>query len=288
MARPTFSNPRAGEALGRWVLLVVFGVGGCANFSTPPHAPRSPEAAASGARSCFLLHEVGVGRVVREPAEGCSVRVTPASTFKIPHALAALDAGVVRADEVFRYDGKPWQHASYRQDQTLTSAIRHSVLWYFQELADRLGAEREIAYLETLRYGNADISSGLRSFWLYESLRISPEEQETFLLRLYGDDLPVSQSSQELVRAALVQPAGVVVNATGAHPFGQPWPEGTVVSAKTGGGAQPDLPDVRWLVGHVRRGPRAWIFVSNVVGHRLPPLAAVELAATSLKRTGVL
>src|ERR1019366_1328665 len=36
--------------------------------------------------SCFLLYEMGVGEVRRSPAEGCSTRVTPASTFKIPHA----------------------------------------------------------------------------------------------------------------------------------------------------------------------------------------------------------
>jgi beta-lactamase class D len=223
------------------------------------------------ARSCFLLYELGVGRVARQPSEGCAVRVTPASTFKIPHALAALDAGVVRADEVFKYDGRPRRHESYRHDQTLASAIRNSVLWYFQELAGRLGPRRELEYLKKLEYGNADISSGLKTFWLYESLRISPEEQERFLVRLFEDALPVARAAQQVVREALVQPPGRVVNATGEHPFAQPWPAGTVVSAKTGSGSHPNQPDVRWLVGHVRRGKRAWIFVSNVVGDGLPP-----------------
>jgi beta-lactamase class D len=216
------------------------------------------------------------------------VRITPASTFKVAHALAALDAGVIQADEVIRYDGRPWPHESYRHDQTLTSAIRDSVLWYFQELARRLGTERERAYLQKLDYGNADVSSGLTTFWLYQSLRVSPEEQERFLVRLFEDALPVSHDAQKLVRTALLQPAGMVVNATGEHPFARPWPGGTVVSAKTGSASRPDQPDVRWLVGHVRRGARQWIFVSNVVGDGLAPLAAVELAASSLKAAGVL
>ncbi len=47
--------------------------------------------------SCFLLHEVGVGEIRREPSAVCGMRVSPQSTFKIPHALAGLDAGVIGA-----------------------------------------------------------------------------------------------------------------------------------------------------------------------------------------------
>ena len=270
------------EGIPGFFLFAALAAASC-RFSAPK--PTAPPAAL---RACFLLDEIGVGRVVRAPAEGCAVRTTPASTFKIPHALAALDAKVVTPDEVFRYDGRPWPHPSYRHDQTLASALRNSVLWYFQELARRLGPAREGEYLARFDYGNRDISSGLESFWLYESLAISPEEQEKFLLRLYQDTLPVGHETQELVRRALVQPAGSVVNAVGEHPFARPWPPGTVLSAKTGSGSQPNLPDVRWLVGHVRRGPRAWIFVSNVVGPDLPPLAAVDQAAAALKQAGVL
>jgi beta-lactamase class D len=235
------------------------------------------------ATSCFLLHEVGVGRVAREPSEGCDVRVTPASTFKVPHALIALDAGVVEASEVLAYDGKPLDFASWRKDHTLASAMRNSVLWYFQELARRLGVKRERDYLRKLDYGNADPSSGLESFWLNGSLRISPDEQERFLLRLFRGDLPIRRDAQEIVRKVLVQPEGIVVNATGEHPFARPWPEGAIVSGKTG-----SAPGVRWLVGHVRRGARSWVFVSSVVGEGVPPLAAVDLAAKRLRATGVL
>src|SRR5580765_1542634 len=55
--------------------------------------------------SCFILNEIGVGQVRRNPTSSCSVRVTPQSTFKIPHALAALDAGVISENEVIAYDG---------------------------------------------------------------------------------------------------------------------------------------------------------------------------------------
>jgi beta-lactamase class D len=239
--------------------------------------------------SCFLLYEVGVGEVVRAPAEGCSTRVTPASTFKIPHALAALDAGVVSGpDAILRYDGAPAAFDVWRRDHTLATAMRYSVVWYFQRVARLLGVEREQLYLRRFEYGNEDPSSGPESFWIGGSLLISPDEQEGFLVRLYADALPVSKEAMQIVRSILVQPPGLVVNALGEHPFALPWPEDAVLSAKTGSSDDDHGRSVRWLVGHIERKARSWVFVSCVVGQRLQPLAAVNLAEDSLRRAGAL
>jgi beta-lactamase class D len=245
----------------------------------------SPVRAAAPAGSCFLLYETGVGEVVRSPSTICTTRLLPASTFKVPHALAALDAGVVSgADETFRYDGAPVGYDAWRRDHTLRSAMRNSVVWYFQRLAEKLGMAREREYLKKFDYGNADPSSGLTTFWLGGSLQISPEEQLRFMRRLYADELPVGASALRTVRELLVQPPGVVVNAAGEQPFAAPWPAGTIVSAKTGAGTDRSGAAVRWLVGHVARGTRSWVFVSCVAGGSdTPPLAAVALAATALR-----
>jgi beta-lactamase class D len=240
--------------------------------------------------SCFLLDEIGVGQVRRNPSAACGTRLSPASTFKIPHALAALDAGVVSGpDEKLTWDGSPRPYESWRRDHTLASAMRNSVLWYFQRIAEKLGMAREREYLKRFDYGNADPSSGLTTFWLGESLLISPDEQQRFLLRLFNDDLRVSKAAMKTVRQILVQPRDRVVNALGEHAFAAPWPADAVVSAKTGSATDRAGKAVRWLVGHVRRGSRAWIFVSAVSGNDdLPALAAVDLAAKSLRDDGVL
>lgn len=246
-------------------------------------------AAAPKTGACFILHEIGVGEVRRSPSSSCSSRLSPQSTFKIPHALAALDAGVVSGiDETIAYDGHPVDQPLWRQDHTLATAMRYSVVWYFQEIAKRLGPGREREYLSRFDYGNKDSSSGLTSFWLGGSLAISADEQLRFLMRLFAGELPVRTDAAESVRQILRQPSGSVVNATGAHPFGGRWAEGTIVSAKTGSGPTADGGSVRWLVGHVHRGARSWIFVSNVVGtDRTPALAAVEQAATALEEAHV-
>jgi len=245
---------------------------------------------AARSQSCFLVYEVGKGEVRRRPADICTTRLLPASTFKIPHALAALDAGVVSgADEMMKYDGAPTTMAAWRHDHTLQTAMRDSVVWYFQRLAERLGLAREREYLRKFDYGNADPSSGLTTFWLGGSLQITPEEQLRFMRRLYRDELPVSPAAMRTVRQLIVQPQGTVVNALGRHPFAAPWPSGTTVSAKTGSGTDRGGQSVRWLVGHVARDGRSWIFVSCVAGgDDTPALAAVDLAAAGLREEHIL
>jgi beta-lactamase class D len=249
-----------------------------------------PGAATTTRGSCFLLYASGAGEVRRNPATTCGVRFSPQSTFKIPHALAALDAGVVAdADVTFKYDGRSVPFPAWRGDHSLATAMRDSVVWVFQDIAQRLGERREREYLDRFDYGNRDASGGLTTFWLGRSLAISAEEQVAFLRKLYEGRLNVAPTAANAVRRILIQPAGKVTNALGEHPFAAPWPAGTVVSAKTGSGPSADGLTVRWLVGRVERAPRAWIFASNVVGDsNLSPLAAIEQAEQALIAEGVL
>lgn len=233
--------------------------------------------------SCFLLYDEQSRQTVREPSEACSTRLTPASTFKIPHALAALDAGIVSGPhDTFRYDGAALYFERWQRDHDLASAMRDSVVWYFQRIAERMGIDRERAYLKAFDYGNQDASGSLTSFWLGDSLKISPEEQLTFLLRFFGGRVPIREDAARTVQEILVQPVGSIVNAAGEHSFAAPWPEGTTVYAKTGS-AEDQGRAVRWLVGRIVRGDRRWIFVSCVVGSE-EALAAVNLAAARLVR----
>jgi len=239
--------------------------------------------------SCFILHEIGTGRTRRNPSSTCDLRISPQSTFKIPHALAALDAGVLPETEVIKYDGHQVDRPLWRKDHTLGSALRDSVVWYFQEAARRLGIERERAYLERFAYGNKDASGGLTTFWLGSSLAISPDEQEQFLLKLFTGTLPVSARASDTVRRLLLQPVGHITNASGSQSLGATWSSETVVTAKTGAGSTGDGRAVRWLVGHVQTGQRSWIFVSNVVGSTdLSTTAAIDQAGRLLVEEGVL
>ena len=92
----------------------------------------------------------------------------------------------------------------------------------------------------------------------------------------------------DVVRSILIQPEGKVTNAAGEHAFAAPWPAGTRLSAKTGSGTA-NGQAVRWIVGHVARDSRSWLFVSCVTGGTdLPALAAVDQAASALQEARVL
>ena len=72
-----------------------------------------------------------------------ATRYQPASTFKIPHALFALDAGVVRDEfQRFPWNGVRREIASWNRDQDLRSSMRNSTVWVYQWIARTLGEPR--------------------------------------------------------------------------------------------------------------------------------------------------
>lgn len=179
---------------------------------------------------CFGLMNLETGQVAFNDSSLCQQRLSPASTFKIPHALIALEEGALKPDEVFRWDGTPRAVQAWNQDQTLDTAMRRSALWVFQELATRLGREREEAWMKRLQYGNAEASGDITRFWLGGPLRISPEEQLQFLARLYRGQLPVSAATQDTVRRTLVQGPQTEAHVRDGIDMGGPWKEGAVRS----------------------------------------------------------
>lgn len=200
----------------------------------------------------------------------------PASTFKIPHALIALETGVV-ADvdkEVIRWDGVPNEIEEWNRDHTLRRAMAHSVVPVFQQIANRIGSERMKQYVEAFDYGNRDIGgAALDKFWLEGNLRISALEQVRFLQRLHRDDLPVSKNNLALVKDIL--PEEKTADA--------------VIRSKTGTLFKEGKPSLGWLVGFAERGGEAAIFAMNIDIHGAPHLAQrMAMTRSILKRIGAI
>lgn len=126
--------------------------------------------------------------------------VLPASTYKIPHSVIALDTGVV-ADpdkDIFKWDGKTYAIKEWNKDHTLRTAIAASAVPVYQQIARRIGAERMQKYLDAFDYGNRNIGGGIDRFWLTGDLRISPMQQLAFIDKLRRRALPVSKRAQDL------------------------------------------------------------------------------------------
>lgn len=132
-------------------------------------------------------------------------RFVPASTFKIPHLLFALDAGIATDEsQRFRWDGVPRRFAHWNRDQTLSDAMRGSTVWVFQGFAKTLGERRERRYLRRLGYGNRSVAGGIDRFWLDGGLAISASEQIDLLRRLHRETLPFEVAHQRLVKQLIL------------------------------------------------------------------------------------
>ena len=141
-------------------------------------------------------------------AQRAGQRFSPASTFKIPHSLFALDAGLVKDEfQVFRWDGVQRAVPAWNRDQDLRSAMRDSAVWVFEGFARQLGTAREEAYMRRIGYGNG-LASGKSPFWVDGDLAISAHEQVSMLRALYANRLPFAEAHQRLVKDLMVNEAG--------------------------------------------------------------------------------
>ena len=181
-------------------------------------------------------------------ADRAEVRYPVASTFKILNTLIALQEGAVKGkDEVIRWDGTIRDFPDWNRDQTLESAFRTSCVWYYQELARRVGSERYRSYLQLCRYGKLYGKLETTAFWLDGTLMISAQEQVGFLQRLCRRTLPFSPVAYGTLRDLMVAGEG----------------PGYVLRAKSGW-TTASTPQVGWYVGYVERDGEVWLFAMNM------------------------
>lgn len=137
------------------------------------------------------------------------VRYSPASTFKIFNSLVGLETGVISdTSYVIPWDSvKRGNYAPWNRSNSFKSAFKYSVVWYYQEIARRVGEERMKEHIAANGYGNQNIGATIDGFWLSDyggQLRISQVEQIEFLRKLYHEQLKFSKRSQQLVKGIML------------------------------------------------------------------------------------
>jgi beta-lactamase class D len=173
---------------------------------------------------------------------------TPASTFKICNSLIGLETGVIKDENfIIPWDSITRRIPAWNKDQNLRTAFKNSTVWYYQQLARRVGGEEMKYWLDKANYGNADTSGGIDKFWLSGDLRISPEQQIDFLRRLHDNNLPFSQRSIDIVKNIMIAKDTL----------------GYVVRAKTGWGEQDDK-EIGWYVGYVEKADDVYYFANCI------------------------
>jgi len=227
---------------------------GFANVAPPRSEIREGLArhfADEGTAGTFVGYKTDDYLIIASDKDRSGQAMLPASTFKIPNSVIALETGVVGDPDkdVFKWDGVVRSIEGWNRDHTMRSAIAASAVPVYQEIARRIGAERMQKYVDLFEYGNRDIGGGIDQFWLTGSLRIDPVQQIDFVDRLRRGALPVAKRSQELVRDILP------VTKSGD----------AVIRAKTGlVGAEAGKPSLGWLVGWAEKAGTSTVFALNI------------------------
>jgi len=157
----------------------------------------------------IILFDRNRGKQYIYGADRINKQYSPASTFKIFNSLAGLDSGVIPdTSYVIPWDGvQRGKYAPWHRANSMKSAFKYSVVWYYQELARKVGENRMKKYLSKNNYGNKDIGDKIDEFWLADmggKLRITMQEQIVFLQNLYDDKLKFSKRSQALVKGIML------------------------------------------------------------------------------------
>jgi beta-lactamase class D len=200
-----------------------------------------------GVQGCFVLYDPQLQQYTYVNKSMATWQLTPASTFKICNTLIGLETGELKDEQqVFEWNGKKHQNPNWNKTQNLQEAYKNSTVWYYQELARRVGAKRMKMWLDSCGYGNADTTGGLTQFWLTGKLRISAEQQIEFLKLLHDNKLPFSDNVMGLTKEIMINEINSDFTLYG----------------KTGWGYTDSLLMTGWYVGYVEVGNKIYYFAN--------------------------
>ncbi|MYN47325.1 class D beta-lactamase [Pseudoduganella sp. FT93W] len=200
--------------------------------------------------TCSLLAEGANDRLIRQEGQ-CDIATAPMSTFKLAISLMAYDAGILVDEHQPVWPFKPgyvdWRE-EWKQDIAPAQWMAWSVVWYSQQITQRLGEQRFARYVQQFSYGNQDVSGGPAKAWLNSSLQITPHGQLAFLGRLVRRELGVT--AQAYAMTARIAHHGKLAN---------DWE----VYGKTGAGSYGGHGKLGWYVGWASKAGRTVTFLQQ-------------------------
>jgi len=103
-------------------------------------------------------------------------------------------------------------------------------------------------WIDTLGYGNRDISGPIDSFWLNNRMKIKPDEELGLVKKLYFNQLPFFKSTQETVQSVMLREQNTNYK----------------LSYKTGWGNLENGHGLGWIVGWIEENRHPYFFVLNI------------------------
>jgi beta-lactamase class D len=198
---------------------------------------------------CFSLLDNATGKIMVYNMRLDTQRVLPASTFKIVNSLIGLETGKITDERmVIKWDGVNRWNNDWNKDLTMDEAFKVSAVPWYQEVARRIGRDTMKRWIDSLHYGNMVISGPVDSFWLNNTLKISPDEQLGLVNKLYFDKLPFTKRSQQIVRDVMLRENNTLYK----------------LSYKTGWGFDEKNTSIGWITGWIEENRHVYFFVTLI------------------------
>ncbi len=199
---------------------------------------------------CFGMFDNGAGNfTIYNLKRYRDSSYTPASTFKIVNSLIGLQTGKITDENmIIKWDSVKRWNPDWNKDLTMVEAFKVSAVNYYQEVARRIGKDTMKKWIDSLGYGNKNISGPIDSFWLNNHLKITSDEQLGLVKKLYFTQLPFYNRTQEIVRKVMLREDNANYK----------------LSYKTGWGNKEDGNEIGWIVGWIEENKHPYFFVLNI------------------------
>lgn len=184
-------------------------------------------------------------------------RLSAGTSFKILNTLIGIQTGkIINENTVIKTD------SSTTKSMTLKEAFNSSSVRYFQSLARQIGKDTMKFWIDSISYGNKNLSGTVDSFWLNNSLKISPDEQLGLMSKIYFDQLPFQKYAQQMVESLMLKEDNTLYK----------------LSYSTGAGVDEKNNFFGWTLGWVEENRHVYFFVTFIK----TPDKNIDLKATGI------
>ena len=140
-----------------------------------------------GYNGCFVMYDQTLDKYFIHNKDMAKKRFPPYSTYKIAIALNGYQNNIISADNNFmKWNGIKYTFDEWNKNQTINSAMKNSVNWYFRNIDKSMGYNNIKSFLSEMSYGNKNIGFNKENYWLDGTLEISPAEQVNFIRNIFN------------------------------------------------------------------------------------------------------
>ena len=207
-------------------------------------------------------------KIIKYNEKRCQKQIPADSTFKIALSLMAYNENIINNKTIFTWDKKERWLKEWNQNQTPRTWMKYSAVWVSQFITPQLGILKIKDYLQKFNYGNQDFSgdlgknNGLTNAWLNSSLKISGDEELSFLINMFQFKLSISHDAIKNTWQNMYIENNQKVDDSlyGTHFdfIKNNWQ----LFAKTGSNGSTGIRD-GWFVGIAQKDHQKYIFVTN-------------------------